>query len=173
MSTAFSYARYSKGMEELTGFGMENSLTLPSLANKYFNNSRDEYDEPIYTYNDEFMRHFVRQSMKGGRCSALNQSYKSTISDEVYNNMSQELSVDGNICEILVKHFEYTNKQRKIKEGEYDSQFNDYRDDDEEERTKHNNKEPDKLAIHKKLQKLNLNDVMMDFDATNLYTSAM
>ena len=34
ISTAFSYARYSKGMEQLTGFGMKNSLTLPSLANK-------------------------------------------------------------------------------------------------------------------------------------------
>ena len=108
MSTAFSYARYSKGIEELTGFGMKNSLTLPSLANKSFNNSRDENDEPIYTYNDEFMRHFVRQRMKGGRCSALNQSYISTISDEVYIIMSEELSVDGNICEILVKHFENT-----------------------------------------------------------------
>ena len=34
LSIAFSYARYSKGKEELTGFGMKNSLTLPSLANK-------------------------------------------------------------------------------------------------------------------------------------------
>ena len=30
LSTAFCYARYAKGMEELTGFGMKNSLTLPS-----------------------------------------------------------------------------------------------------------------------------------------------
>ena len=67
LSTAFSYARYSKGMEELTGFGMKNCLTLPSLANKYFNSLRDESDEPIYTYNDEFIRHFVRKSIKGGR----------------------------------------------------------------------------------------------------------
>ena len=37
LSTAFSYARYSKGMEEITGFGMKNSLTLPVLVNKYFN----------------------------------------------------------------------------------------------------------------------------------------
>ena len=58
LSTAFSYARYSKGMEELTGFGMKNSLTLPSLANKYFNSLRDENIEPIYTYNDAFMRDF-------------------------------------------------------------------------------------------------------------------
>ena len=35
LSTAFSYARYSEGMEELTGFGMKNSLTLPSIAKKY------------------------------------------------------------------------------------------------------------------------------------------
>ena len=62
LSTGSSYARYSKGMEELTRFGMKNCLTLPSLANKYFNSLRDESDEPIYTYNDEFMGHFVRQT---------------------------------------------------------------------------------------------------------------
>ena len=60
-------------MEELTEFVMKNSLTLPALANKNFISLRDESDEPIDTYNDEFMRHFVRQSIKGGRCSAVNQ----------------------------------------------------------------------------------------------------
>ena len=34
-------------------------------------------------------------------------------------------------------------------------------------------KELNKLPIHKKLQKLNVNDVMMDFEATSLYPSAM
>ena len=51
-------------MEELTGFGMKNNLTLPSLANKYFNSLRDESGEPIYTYNDEFVRRFVKQSIR-------------------------------------------------------------------------------------------------------------
>ena len=96
LSTAFSYARYSKRMEDLTGFGMKNSLTLPSLANKFFNSSREENDETIYTYNDEFMRHFVRQSIKGGRCSALNQYYKSNISQKVFILFSKELNVNGN-----------------------------------------------------------------------------
>ena len=98
LSTAFSYARYSKGIEKLTRFGLINSLTLPSIANKYFNSLRDESDEPIYTYNDDFMRHFVRQSIKRGRCSALNQHYKSKISDEVFNIISKELNVNGNVC---------------------------------------------------------------------------
>ena len=163
-------------MEELTGFGMKNSLTLPSLANKYFNSLRDESDEPIYTYNDEFMRYFVRQSIKGGRCSALNQYYKSNISQEVFNIISKELNIDDIndiVCEIIDKYFEYTNEQRNILEDEYDSNFKDYRDIDEEERTEHINKKLNKLPIHKKLQNLDLNGVMMDFDATSLYPSAM
>ena len=60
-------------MEELTGFGMKITLTLPSLASKQFNSLKDENDEPIYTFDDEFMRHFLRQSIKGGRCLGLNQ----------------------------------------------------------------------------------------------------
>ena len=142
LSTTFSYARYSKGMEELTGFEVQNCLTLPSLANKYFNSLWDESDEPIYTYNDEFMRHFVRQSIKGGRCSALNQYYKSNISQEVFTIISKELNVNGNdnVCEIINKYFENTNEQRKIIEDEYNSKFKDYRDIDEEGRTEHNNK---------------------------------
>ena len=46
-------------MEERTGFGMKNSLTLPSFANNYFNSLRDENDEAISTFNDEYMRHIV------------------------------------------------------------------------------------------------------------------
>ena len=106
LSTAFCYARYTMGMEELTGFGMKNSLTLPSLANKYFNSLRDENDESIYTYTDPFMRNFVGKAIKGGRYNAFNQHYKSEISDEVFNIISKELNVSGNICEILEKYFE-------------------------------------------------------------------
>ena len=39
--------------------------------------------------------------MKGGRCNAFNQHYKSENSDEVFNIISKELNVNGNICEIL------------------------------------------------------------------------
>ena len=89
LSTAFCYARYTMGMEELTGFVMKNSLTLPSLAKKYFNGLRDQNDEPIYTHTDSFMRNFVRKTIKGGRCNAFNQHYKSEISDEVFNIISK------------------------------------------------------------------------------------
>ena len=105
-------------MEELTGFGRKFGLTLPSLTIKNFNSLRDENDEPIYTYNDKHIRHFVRQSIKGESCSALNQYYKSTILDQVSNNISKEINVNRIMCEILENFFERTNKHYKTLEIE-------------------------------------------------------
>ena len=173
LSTAFCYARYTMGMEELTNFGMKISLTLPSLANKYFNSLRNENDEPIYTYTDPFIRHFVRKSIKGGRCNAFNQHYKSEISDEMFNNISKELNVNGNVCDILEKYFEFLNKYEKQYDKEFDSRYDDYRDNNEKEKTDYMNKKLNELAIHKKLSKLDSNKTQMDFNATSLYPSAM
>ena len=71
-------------MENITGFGMTNRLTLPSLDKKIFNTLRNENDDRIYTCNDEYTRHFVRQSIKRGPYSALTQYFKSTVSVEVF-----------------------------------------------------------------------------------------
>ena len=89
---------------------MKISLTMPSLANNYFNSLGDENEEPIYTYNNEFMRHFIRQIIKGGRCASFNQYYKSTTSDEVFKIISKELNVSGNVCENIEKCLKHTNK---------------------------------------------------------------
>ena len=173
LSTAFCYARYTMGMEELTGFGMKNSLTLPSLANKYFNKLRDENDGPKYTYTDPFMKNFVRKSIKGGRCNALNQHYKFEISDELFKIISKELNVNGNICEILEKYFEFLNEHEKHNAKEIDSKYKDYRDIRQKEKTDFFNEKLNILPIHKELSKLDSNKTQMDFDATSLYPSAM
>ena len=173
LSTALCYARYTMGMEELTEFGMKNSLTLPSLANKYFNSLRDENDEPIYTYTDPFMRNFVRKAIKGGRCNAFNQHYKSEISDEVFKIISKELKVEGNECDILEKYFEFLNKYEKEYEKEFDSKYEDYRDINQKEKEKYVNKKLNMLSIHKDLSKLDSNKTQMSYDATSLYPSAM
>ena len=62
-------------MEEITGFSTKDCLTLPSLGLKYFNSLRTEQDEPIYTYNDNYMRWFVQQAAHEGRVCAFNQYY--------------------------------------------------------------------------------------------------
>ena len=54
----------------------------------------------------------------------------------MFNFTSKELDVNGNLCEILEKCFDYANNQRKMIENENDSQIRDYRDIHEEQRTK-------------------------------------
>ena len=175
ISTAFCYTRYTMGMEELTEFGMKNSLTLPSLANKYFNSLRDENHEPIYTYYDPFMRNFVRKAIKGGRLNAFNQHYKSEISDEVFNIISKDLNVndDSNDYEVLQKCFEFLKEHEKQYAKELDLEYDDYRDIKEKEKTNYINKNLNKLPIHKELSKLDSIKIQMDIDATSLYPSAM
>ena len=107
LSTAFRYARYIMGMEELTNFSKKNSVTLLSLANKDFNSLRDENDELIYTYTDLFMRKFDRNSIKVGGCIPFNQDFKSQISDGVFIDISRKLNVNGNICDLLENYFEF------------------------------------------------------------------
>ena len=160
-------------MEELTGFGMKYSLTLPSLANKHFNTLRDENDEPIYTYTDRLMRNFVHKAIKGGRYNAFNQPYKSEISDEVFNIISKELNVKVNECDILEKYFEFLNKHEKQYSKEFDSKYDDYRDIDQKENANYMNKKLNMSSIRKELSKLNSNKTQMDYHANSLYPSAM
>ena len=110
---------------------MKNSLTLPSSAKKFFNSLRDENAEPIYVYIGPFLRNFARKSTEGGRCNVFNQYYKSGFPDEVFNIISKKLNVNGNICEIFEKFFDFLNKYEKQNGKEFDSKYDDYRDIDQ------------------------------------------
>ena len=135
---------------------------------------RDENDEPIYTYTDPFMRNFVRKAIKGGRCNAFSQYYKSEISDEAFNIISKELNVDNdNVCDILEKYFKFLDKHQKECKKEFDSNYGDYRDINQKEEQKYVNKKLNMLPIHKKLSNLNLKKTQMGFDGNSLYPSAM
>ena len=60
-------------MEKVTGFSVKNCLSAPGLVWKFFKSMLDENDEPIYIFNDNYKRHFVRQSIKGRRVASFNQ----------------------------------------------------------------------------------------------------
>ena len=119
------------------------------------------------------MRWFVRQSIKGGRVCSFNQYYESKISDDVLKIISKELNLKGNVYDIIEAYMKYKNDHLKIIKEEYESQFNDYRDINEEEKEKYINGKLSKLPIHQLLKKLSLDDLLWHFDAVSLYPSAM
>ena len=173
LSLAFIYARYSMNMDSITGFGMKNCLSLPSLGWKYYNCMRTEENEPIYSYTDKYMRHFVRQSIKGGKVGAFNQYFESTISDKIFKTIMEELNVQETKYEIIEKYAEYIKDIKLQYEKEYDSQFDDYRKINIKEKDKYINKKLSQLPISMKMKEFNRDDLLMAFDATSLYPSAM
>ena len=173
MCTAFSYARYMKAMQEITGFSMKDCLSLPGLGLKHFNCLRIEEDELIYTYNDKHMRWFVRQAAYGGRVGAFNQYYKSKSCDDILKIISKELCVKGNDYDIIEAYMEYKNKHFKVFEKEYEDEFNDYRDENVEDKEKFINEKLSHLRLHKKTKRIELIHLLWDFDAVSLYPSAM
>ena len=103
------------------------------------------------------MRTFVRQSIKGGRCNAFNQHYKSEDSDELFNIISKELNVNGKKCDLLEKYFEFFSKYEKQYTKEFDTKYDDCRAIDQKEKTDFINKKLNMLQIHKELFKLDSN----------------
>ena len=95
------------------------------------------------------MRNFARKAIKGGRCIAFTQHYESEISDEVFNIISKGLNVNGNLCQILEKYFEFLNEQGKQIAEEFNSKYDDYKDTDQKEKTDYINKTLNMLPIHK------------------------
>ena len=173
LCTAYSYARYIEAMKEITGFSMKDCLSLPGLGWKNFNSLRTEEDEPIYTYNDKYMRWFDRQSIKGGRVCAFNQHYKSNHFEDIKRILSKELGVKGNINDFIEEHLRYKNKHYEIFEKENENQFDDYRDEDVEDKEKYFNKKLGDLRLHKLIKQIELIHLLWDFDAVSLYPSAM
>ena len=106
LCTAYCYARYTKSMQEITGFSMKVCLSLAGLGLKYFNSLRTEEDEPIYTYNDKYTRVFARRPAYGGRVCAFNQYYKSKHCDDILKIISKEGSVRGNVYDIIEAYME-------------------------------------------------------------------
>ena len=68
----------------------------------------------------------------------------------MFNIISKSLDVNGNLCEIVDKYFKYTSKRRKIIEDKYDSQFEDYRENNQKDKEKYVNDKLSKLPLHEK-----------------------
>ena len=79
------------------------------------------------------MRHFVRQSIKGGRVCSFNQYFKPKIFDEVLKILSDQLNVKGNVYDSFEAYVKFENQYLKSAKEKYENKFNDYRDIDDEE----------------------------------------
>ena len=63
------------------------------------------------------MRWFVGQSIKGGRCIAFSQRYKSRSFEKIFGTLSEEIKVETSKFDFFLIYVEYVVKQKKLKKN--------------------------------------------------------
>ena len=131
-------------MQKMSGFGIKDCLTEASLGWKCFGTYNK--DREFYTFNDKYVRSFIRKSIKGGRVAALNRYFESNQCEEILNTIEKHLKINDNeISYIIDKYLNYINTKRNKFKLEFENGEKDYR--------KINKKELDKF-LEKKTRRI-------------------
>ena len=87
----------------------------------------------------------------------------------------QKLHRQRNLKEIVALdlYLKYENKHFKLSEKENESKFNDYRDENEDEKEKFINEKLSQLPLHQLIKQIKLDELLWDFGAVSLYPSVM
>ena len=78
--------------QKLSGFGIKDCLTEASLGWKCFGTYNK--DREFHTFNDKYVRDFIRKSIKGGRVAALNIYFESSQSEEILNTIKNTFKIN-------------------------------------------------------------------------------
>ena len=123
---AFVYCRHSMEMQKMSGFGVKDCLSEAILGWKCF--GRYNKDREFYTFNDKYVRDFIRKSIKGGRCGVYNRYFKSNQCEEILNTIKENLEINHNQISNKVDDFlKYINTKRDGFKLEIENDEKDYR----------------------------------------------
>ena len=168
---AFIYARHSMEMQKMTGFGIKDCLTEASLGWKCFGTYNK--DREFYTFNNKYVRDFIRKSIKGGRCGAFIRYFESNQCEEILNTIKKHLKINDNeISNIINDYLKYINSKRDEFKTEFENGEKDYRKINKKELDKFLERKLGGLEISKELQKINKDDLLVSYDFNSLYPSA-
>ena len=168
---AFIYARHSMEMQKMSGFGIKDCLTEASLGWKCFGTYNK--DREFYTFNDKYVRDFIRKSIKGGRCGSYIRYFESKQFDEIMSTIKKHLKINDNETSNKVdEYLKYINNKRKEYKLEFENNEKDYRKIIKKELDDFIDKKLGELEISKELQKINKHDLLVYYVFNSLYPSA-
>ena len=123
---AFIYARHSMEMQKMSGFGIKDCLTEASLGWKCFGTFNK--DREFYTFNDKYVRDFIRKSIKGGRVGNFNRYFESNQCEEILNIIKKFLKINSiEISNIIDEYLKFINIKREEFELKFVKEEKDYR----------------------------------------------
>ena len=158
-------------MQKMSGFGIKDCLTEASLRWKCF--GTDNKNKEFYTFNDKYVRDFIRKSIKGGRFGAFNRYFESKQCEEILNIIKNHLKINNNeISNIVDEFLKFINIKREEFKLKFENGEKDYRKINKKELDNFLEKQLGELNISKDLKKINKDDLLVSYDFNSLYPSA-
>ena len=112
-------------LQNMSGFGIEDCLTEASIGWKCFGTYNK--NQEFYTFNDKYVRDFIRKSIKRGRVAALNKYFEPSRCEEILNTITIPLNINGiEISNIIDDYLKYINIKREEFELEFKNGEKDY-----------------------------------------------
>ena len=112
--------------QKMSGFGIKHCLTEASLGWKCFGTYNK--DRELYTFNDKYVRDFIRKSIEGGRVGAYNRYFESNQCEKILNIIRKHLKMNDNeISNIVDEYLKYINTKRNEFKLEFENGEKDYR----------------------------------------------
>ena len=146
-------------LQTLSGFGIQDCLTEASLGRERFGTYNK--DREFYTFNDKYVRDFIRKPIKRGRVAALNRDFESSQCEERLITIKKLLQINDN--ELLDKVDEYL-KYISTKGEEFKLQFENgekhYRKMKQKDLHKLPEKQLGELQTNKEIRKINKDDLL-------------
>ena len=113
-------------MQKMSGFVIKDCLTEASLGWKCFGTYNK--DREFYTFNDKYVRDFIRKSIKGGRIGAFVRYFESKQCEQILNTIKIHLKIkDNEISNIIDNYLKYINIKRNEYKLEFENGEKDYR----------------------------------------------
>ena len=101
-------------------------MTEASLGWKCFGTYNK--DREFFTFNDKYVRDFIRKSIKGGRVGAFNRYFESNQYEEILNIIKKHLKINDNeISNIVDEYLKYINNKREEFKLKFENGEKDYR----------------------------------------------
>ena len=155
----------------MSGFGIKDALTEASLGWKCFGTYNR--DREFYTFNDKYVRDFIRKSIKGGRVGAYNRYFESKHIDEIMLTIKKHLKINDNeISHIVDEYLKYINTKRDEFKLQFEKAEKDYRKIINKELEKFLDKKSENQKSVRNYKKFQKDDLLVSYDFTSLYPSA-
>ena len=173
LGLAYVISKHGNCLERITGVLYKNSKTESALTWSGLGNHLKEENKSFYTPEDNYVRKFIRETVKRDRVNALNRSFVSSSFTNIIENCEKYFGERLEIPVLFENGFRLIIKVKKFYEKKYELRFSDYRSINKEPFENYNIRKTCEFTNIKWITKFDKLNVLLSIDYNSFYPSEM